>query len=96
MILGVSAREVFLELPGTKGTTGRQLRAYLVRHGRVAHVETVYKGALPSLAIVGVRWPKRFGHWIVWNGERFFDPAVRDPSFAVCYGSIRSFIAIDP
>lgn len=96
MLLGVPVSDVFVKLPRSRGTTGRQLRAFLASRGRASKREQPFRGAWPELAIVRVVWrgPTRRGHWILRARGRFIDPLTRDEFWAVTNGDVTSFIEV--
>ena len=98
MLLGVPVGDVFVKLVKSRGTTGRQLRRFLVERGRNVGEEQRYVGWLPAVALVRIEWPgpRARGHWIVRSNGRFYDPVTRDPNYAVRVGRIVSYIAVAP
>lgn len=105
MLLGVPAADVIAEM-GDKGTSGKQLAAFLQARGfkagpvaRFRHPPAVDpRPKLPPLAIVRIDWgrDRKRTHWVLWAEKRFHDPLlVGDFTWAVGGGRLYSYMPIE-
>lgn len=100
MLLGIPVADVIAEIPDRAATTAGKLAAYLVMRGWTATKLRRYRGVLTEPAIARVIWPGRStsanGHWVVYYGGCWFDPAGDVLGWQKRGGRIASYIALAP
>lgn len=106
MLIGVPAVEVLGAIQEGRGTTGKQLIAYLRQRGWTARgpVRGTPFSFPDQLAIARVIWHENRArtHWVVWDGARVYDPdqyggAARTTPAAIvaANGRVMSYIPVD-
>lgn len=78
MLADVPPADVIKEIPDNRGTTAKQLCAWLEARGwkTSGRCVTLKGRALPALALCRVRWggESRRAHWVLWADGEYWDP----------------------
>jgi hypothetical protein len=100
MLLGCEPDEVIAEVADKRGTSGKQLVAYLRARGWRTEERPRRIGAgeaLPPLSIVRVIWneQRHRTHWILHVAGEFFDPLEHPSSWQAKGGRAMSCIRVE-